>query len=201
MKRILLALGIALALPASAAAKGPHAILDSGPEGLDPGQPWVTTLQLIELPARQSSARGPSVVLRSGATRFTVRPRPIGRRQFGEVRYRLRVVFPHAGRWRYTVVHGLRRFRFPAATIGEGARDELGYIAFPVGSEAAAQGASGPYAAPPESEPAGPDGVLPPEVMLPPKDEDDGGFAFWIPLAGLTLAGVGGLVVVRRRRH
>jgi MYXO-CTERM domain-containing protein len=199
MKRILLALGIALALPASAAAKGPHAIIDSGPEGLDPGQPWVTNLQLIEL--RHGDSRNPYVVLRSGATRFTVRPRASGDPQFGEVRYRLRVVFPHPGRWTYTVIHGKRRFRFPAASIGEGDRDKLGYIAFPVGSEAATQGAGGPYAPPPESEPAGPDDVLPPEVMLPPGDEDEGGFALWIPMAGLTLAGVGGLVVVRRRRH
>jgi MYXO-CTERM domain-containing protein len=199
MKHILLVLAIALALPAGAAAKGPHAILDSGPEGLQPGEAWVTTLQLIELASR--AERRPRIALRSGATHFSVKPRPIGRGEFGEVRYRLRVVFPHAGRWRYAVIHGQRRFRFPAATIGEGARDKLGYIAFPVGSQAAAQGAGGPYAPPPAPDEAG--DALPPEVMLPPRDADDDedSLALWIPATALTLAGVGGLVVVRRRRH
>jgi hypothetical protein len=196
MKRILLALTIALALPAGAAAKGPHAILDSGPEGLQPGEPWVTTLQLIELPSR--AQQRPRIALRGGATHFSVRPRPIGRREFGELRYRLRVAFPHAGRWTYTVIHGERRFRFPAATIGEGARDKLGYIAFPVGSQAAAQGAGGPYAAPPE--PSEPGDSLPPEVILPPEDEDDAGLALWIPAAGLALVGAGAATVLRRRR-
>jgi hypothetical protein len=197
MKRILLALAISLALPASAAAKGPHAIIDSGPEGLQPGEPWVTTLTLGEYGPSQTRHAKPRIILRSRAHTFTARP---GRTAAGA--YAVRVVFPSAGRWRYTVVDRNHRFRFPVATIGGGAdRDSMGYVAFPVGSEAAAQGAGGPYVAPPEPEPGERDGVLPPEVMLPPEDEDEGSFALWIPAAAVTLAGVGGLAVVRRLRH
>jgi MYXO-CTERM domain-containing protein len=193
MKRILLGLVISLGLAPAAVAKGPHAIIDSSPEGLDPGEPWVTTLTLEELAPKQRLKAKPRMVLRSGARRFSVWPR---RTVPGA--YAVRVVFPSAGRWRYTVVDGQLRFRFPAVMIGgKGGRDTLGYVAFPAGSEAAAQGAGGPYEAPPEPEPGG---ALPPEVVLP-EEEDSDGVPLWIPAAGLTLVGAGGVAVARRRRH
>jgi MYXO-CTERM domain-containing protein len=189
-----------LALAPAAAAKGPHAVVSSGPEGVDPGKPWVTTLAFVEYGHRAAAAH-PRVILRSRGERFTVEPKPIA----ADARYRLRVVFPRAGRWSYTVLDGTpadRRFRFPAVSIGDDVdRVPRGYVAFPQGSHAAAQGAGGPVfgdAGPAADEPGD---VLPPEVVLPPENRpDDGGFAVWIPLAGLALAGVGTLTVLRRRR-
>lgn len=205
---VLLAL---LALAPAAAAKGPHASVASGPQGIAPGKPWVTTLTLVEYSGPEAAAARPLVVLRSGATRFAVRPKRIGLHVPGEpdmlaeARYRLRAVFPRAGRWSYTVLDGSpanRRFRFPAAQIGGGAeRVTTGYVEFAVDSRAHREGGGGAIvseAVPPEGEPGG---ALPPEVTLPPEDEDDGGgLALWIPLAGLTLAGVGTVTVLRRRR-
>jgi hypothetical protein len=212
MRRIVIAplLATILALAPAAAAKGPHATVSSGPTGIDPGKPWVTTLTLVEFGGRELAAARPTVILRSGTARFSVRPRlvgatvPSGSDVLGEARYRLRVVFPRAGRWSYTVVDGTRanrHFRFPMATIGGNAdRLTTGYVAFPVGSAAHSQGGGGPIMDPPDPAASEPEGALPPEVVLPPDDEPDGdGFPLWIPAAGLTLAGLGIAVRARRR--
>jgi MYXO-CTERM domain-containing protein len=119
---------------------------------------------------------------------------------FAEARYRIRVSFPHAGRWTYTVVAGRRSFRFPAATIGAGApRIRTGYVAFPEGSRAERQGGGGAIVGDPEpasGEPGG--GALPPQVIEPP-DEDGGGLTPWVPAAGLALAGAAAIGWRRRR--
>jgi hypothetical protein len=213
MSRAILAsfLLAALALAPSAIAKGPHATVDSGPTGLRPGDPWVTTLTLLEFGGREIAAARPLVVLRSGSERFAVRPRLIGApvpRQgdvLTEARYRLRLVFPRAGRWSYTVLDGTperRRFRFPAATIGRGARrDTTGFVAFAQGSPEAKQGAGGPILGDPAGS-SGPGDSLQPEVVMVASGRDDGdggGFPLWIPAAGLALAGAGAFSVVRRR--
>lgn len=208
---VVTALLAALALAPAAVAKGPHASVASGPEGIAPGEPWVTELTFVEYLSRDAKAARPVVVLRSGATRFAVRPRRISvyapgePEMLAEARYRLRVVFPRAGRWTYTVHDGTRankRFRFPPAQIGGGAaRVETGYVEFPVGSRAHREGGGGMIVSEADEPGGGHDGVLPPEVMLPPEDDEDGGgVAIWIPLAGLTLAGVGTVTVLRRRR-
>jgi hypothetical protein len=214
MSRPLLAsfVAAALALAPSAVAKGPHATVDSGPAGLRSGEPWVTTLTLVEFGGGEVATARPLVVLRSGSERFTVRPRRLGAhvpRRPGVVSegcYRLRVVFPRAGRWTYTVLDGTgkrRRFRFPAAPIGGGARRvTTGFVAFPQGSRAAAQGGGGPILGDAAPAVSGPGDSLPPEVVLLPSaasDSDDGGFPLWIPAAGLALAGAGTLTLVRRR--
>jgi hypothetical protein len=190
----------ALALAPAAVAKGPHAMVSSGPEGIEPGQPWVTTLTFVEYRGSDIAAARPTVILRSGAHRFVVRPTRVA----SDGRYRLRVVFPRAGRWSYTVLDGTRanrRFRFSAARVGADVdRVTTGYVAFPDGSRAQAEGAGGPVFGDPAPAAGGPDGVLPPEVVLPPETEHDGGgFALWIPLAGLAVAGVGTLTALRRR--
>jgi MYXO-CTERM domain-containing protein len=213
MKRSILAfvLLVGLALAPSAAAKGPHALVEPGPGGIGPGEPWVTTLSLIEFGAGEVAAARPVVIFRSGRERFTVRPKRVGAHiptqpdVMAETRYRLRVVFPRAGRWSYTVLDGTakqRRFHFPAVAIGGNtARDRTAYVAFPEGSPEEAQGAGGPvlgYGAPS----AGGES-LPPEVVVAAADDggDGGGFPVWIPAAGLALAGAGTLTAVRRRRR
>jgi hypothetical protein len=198
-----------LALAPAALAKGPHASIASGPAGIDPGKPWVTTLTLAEYSGEAAAAARPRVILRSGSARFAVDPRRIALHvpersdMFAEARYRIRVVFPRAGRWTYTVVDGERRFRFPAARIGGGAaRVTTGYVEFPQGSRAHREDAGGAIVA--DALPTSPQdggGARPPEVMLPPEEpEDGGGLALWIPAAGLTLAGVGTVTLLRRRR-
>jgi MYXO-CTERM domain-containing protein len=213
MSRAILAsfLLAALALAPSAIAKGPHATVDTGPTGLRPGQPWLTTLTLLEFGGRESATTRPLVIVRSGSERFAVRPRMIGAHVPGqgdvptEARYRLRVVFPRAGRWSYTVLDGTRerrRFRFPAATIGRGARrDTTGFVAFPQGSPEAKQGAGGPILGDPAGASGPGDSLRPEVVMLAPREDDGDGFPLWIPAAGLALAGAGTLTAVRRRRR
>jgi hypothetical protein len=212
MSRIVVAslLLAGLALAPSAAAKGPHALVEPGPGGIGPGEPWVTTLTLMGFGADQVAAARPVVVFRSRSDRITVRPRRVGAHiptqpdVMAEARYRLRVVFPHAGRWSYTVLDGTpkqRRFRFPAVTIAPNTvGDKTAYVAFPEGSPEERQGAGGPVlgdgAPPAGGEP------LPPEVVVAAEHGGDGGggLPLWIPAAGLALAGAGTLTVRRLRR-
>jgi hypothetical protein len=195
-----------LATAPAAVAKGPHAAIDPGPEGLRPGQPWVATITLVEL--RGVPPAAPVLLLRSGDRRFAARPVQIGAYDppdtaaMAEARYRIRTVFPSAGRWTYTLVDRKRRYRFPAATIGNGAeRVRTGYVAFPEGSHA--EGAGGPIGDLPEIPPGGDapardGGALPPVVVEPP-DDDGGGIAAWLPAAGLALAGAAAIGWRRRR--
>jgi hypothetical protein len=132
------------------------------------------------------------VILRSGNARFTVRPKRLGahvprfENVLAEGRYRLRVVFPRAGRWSYTVLDGTPanlRFRFPPALVGGNVgRVAREHVAFP---EEAAIG----------------DGPLPPEVVRLSADGSDrvSVAVLWI-LAGLPFAGAGILALHERRR-
>jgi MYXO-CTERM domain-containing protein len=214
MKRIVVApfLAAVLALAPVAVAKGPHATVDSGPAGLELGEPWVTTLTLFEYGRRAAMTARPTVVLRNRERRFSVVPKRLETsvskhpNVFVEARYRLRVVFPRAGRWSYTVLDGTpanRRFRFPVATVGGNAeRSTTGYVAFPQGSEAEAQGGGGPLDGGPRPVADAGGGALPPKVYEPPADvSDDNGAALLIPAGGLALAGLATLGLVRRRRR
>jgi MYXO-CTERM domain-containing protein len=214
MSRIVVAslLLAGLALAPSAAAKGPHAIVESGPGGIEPGEAWATTLTLVEFGGREVAAARPVVILRSRSERFAVRPKRLEAhvpRQpdvLAEARYRLRVVFPHAGRWSYTVLDGTRerrRFHFPAAKIGRNAeRVTTGFVAFPEGSPEEAQGAGGAILGDAVPAGGGRGDSLPPEVVSPATSgSDGGGLPLWIPAAGLALAGAGTLTLMRRRHH
>jgi hypothetical protein len=193
---VLLALGLVFA-PA-AAAKGPHAILTSGPDAVEPGSPWEATLEFMELDREQT----PAVIAARGGRRFTGTVRPAASAQSDVTAYRLTMAFPAAGRWKLTVVAGKRRFRFPAVDVGSGVAPQ-DYVAFAVGSEAARAGGGGAFITG-EQRDTGGGGALPPEVWNPAADddvEDGGNVAVWLfPLAGVVLAGVGaGAVAVRRR--
>ena len=214
MRRIVVAslLLAGLALAPSAAAKGPHALVASGPGGIEPGEPWVTTLRLVEFGGREVAAARPVVILRSGSDRFAVRPTRMGAHVPGrsdvlaEARYRLGVLFPRAGRWSYTVLDGTRkqrRFHFPAATIGGNVkRVTTGFVAFPEGSPEEAQGAGGAILGDAAPAAGGRGDSLPPEVVSPATGgSDGGGLPLWIPAAGLALAGAGTLTLMRRRGH
>jgi hypothetical protein len=175
---------IALALAPAAAAKGPHAILSSGSEPVEAGQPWEVRLELMET----RGASRPTLMARNGDRLIAVRGRLASSDGFMS-RYELQVEFPVEGRWRLAVVDRKRRFEFPAVGVGSG-RVPQDHVSFPKGSMAERQGGGGPYDAPEQS--VGLGEPLPPETVEIAVADDEGGFPFWIlPAAGLVLAGAG----------
>ena len=191
---VLLALGLVLAPAASA--KGPHAVITSGPEAVEAGNPWIATLELNEFPRQPH----PRVVASRGDRRVTAQLRRVPASMVGAAGFKVRMVFPSEGRWRLAVVAEKRRFPFPAVAVGRGAAPQ-DYVSFPKGSPAARQGAGGVWTQGPEADSEGRGRPLPPEVVATPEPpRDDGGLALWIPALGLALAGAGvGLGVAHRR--
>lgn len=203
MRRSLVIIMLAgLALAPAAAAKGPHAVLSPGTDPIEPGRAWVASLTFVEFRAGHARSARPTVVARSRGERLSAPLRRSGAGQFGQ-EYRLRLVFPRAGRWTVTVVDGTpadRRFSFPALEVGgPDSRPASDFVAFPKGSRAERQGAGGTYEAVSEPAGSGRDTPLPPEVVSIAEPPGDGGAPLWIPVAGLALAGLG-LIAVRRRR-
>jgi MYXO-CTERM domain-containing protein len=197
---VLLLVGLCLA--AAAEAKGPHAVLSPGTEPIEPGRAWVGSVTFVEFGSGHARSARPVVAARNGDARVSAPLRSAGAGQFGS-EYRLRLVFPQAGRWRITVVDGSRadrRFVFPALQVGgPNARPTTDFVAFPKGSRAERAGAGGTYAAPNGPAGSGRGTPLPPKVISFAEPNPDTGTPFWIPAAGLALAGLG-LIAVRRRR-
>jgi MYXO-CTERM domain-containing protein len=202
MRRSLVVLLLAglVAAPA-AAAKGPHAVLSPGTEPIVPGRAWVGSVTFVEFGSGHARSARPTLLASRGGARVSAPLRSAGAGQFGR-EYRLRLVFPEAGRWKITVVDGTRadrRFVFPALQVGgPNARPTSDFVAFPKGSRAERAGAGGTYAAPNEPAGSGRRTPLPPKVISFEEPNSDG-TPFWIPAAGLALAGLG-LIAVRRRR-
>ena len=189
MTRKLVALLVAgLVFAPSASAKGPHAVLTSGPEAIEPGRAWVATVELNEFPSRPH----PRAVATQGDRRVTGQLRQVPASMPGADGFKLRMVFPTEGRWRLAVVAEKRRFAFPALRVGSGMAPQ-DYVAFPKGSAAARQGAGGVWIEGPEADASGRGTPLPPETvsLAEPSDDDGGGFPIWIPALGVALAGAG----------
>lgn len=192
---VLLAVGLVLA-PA-AVAKGPHAILTSGPDAVEPGKPWAATIELNEF----RTAPRPVLIARRGDRTVRAAVDSAAASMAGARAFEVTTVFPSDGRWKLTLVAGNRRMRFPAVNVGS---DEVpqDYVAFPIGSEAARQGGGGVYM---DQEPVGtglPD-PRPPEVYMVADEgsADDGGsgVGIWLlPVVGVVLAGAG-FATIRRR--
>jgi MYXO-CTERM domain-containing protein len=203
MRRTLVVLLLAgLVAAPTAAAKGPHAVLWPGTEPIEPGRAWVGSVTFVEFgPGYARSAR-PTLVASNGGARVSAPLRKAGAGQFGR-EYRLRLVFPEAGRWRITVVDGTRadrRFVFPALQVGgPNAKPTSDFVAFPKGSRAEREGAGGTWSSEPEPAASGRGTPLAPKVISFAEPKPDSGTPFWIPAAGLALAALG-LVAVRRRR-
>lgn len=186
---VLLVAGLVAGLVAAptAGAKGPHAVLTSGPEAVEAGRPWVATLELNEFPRQPH----PHVVASRGDDRVTGKLRPVPASMPGADGFELRMVLPTEGRWRLAVVAEKRRFAFPALAVGSGEAPQ-DYVAFPRGSAAARQGAGGLWTQGPEADARGRGTPLPPETVSfaePPNDR--GGLPLWIPAVGIALAGAG----------
>jgi hypothetical protein len=192
---VLLVAGLVVAPAASA--KGPHAVLTSGPEAVEAGEPWVATVELNEFRHKPH----PQAVATRGDRRVPGRLRPVPASMPGAAGFELRMVLPAEGRWRLAVVAGKRRFAFPALRVGSG-EVPPDYVAFPKGSAAARQGAGGAWTPGPEGDASGRRTQLPPETVVlaePPRD-GGGGIPIWVPALGLALAGAGvGLGVAHRR--
>jgi hypothetical protein len=194
-RKLVLLLAIGLILAPAASAKGPHAVITSGPEAVRPGKVWIATLELNEFPRQPR----PRVVASRGDRRVTAHLRPVPASMAGVAGFKLRMVFPSEGRWRLAVVAAKRHFPFPAVAVGGDVAPQ-DYVSFPKGSEAARQGAGGVWSQGPEVDSEGRGKPLPPEVVAAPKPPGDDGLALWIPVLGLALAGAGvGLGVAHRR--
>jgi hypothetical protein len=202
MKRILVVpLVVGLVLAPAAVAKGPHAVLTSGPEAVEAGRPWESTIELNEF----ADTPRPSLIAMSAQGHVDANVRPVPASMADALGYKMTMVFPAAGRWKLMLIAGSHRFRFPSIDVGGGAAPQ-DYVAFPVGSEAARQGGGGVYM---EPEPVDTDrnGVRPPEVFNiaaeaeSGDDADGGGVATWwlLPLGGVVLAGAG-IATLRARR-
>jgi hypothetical protein len=179
-RKLVVLLAVGLVLAPAASAKGPHAVISSGPEAVEAGKPWVATIQFNEFPRPPH----PLVAAIRGDRRIAARLSPDE-----GARFKMRMVFPSNGRWRLSVVAGKLRFAFPAVAVGSGTAYPE-YVGWPKGGGAEVPGGT---ALPPEV-------ITVPERAAPEPPRDDGGLALWIPALGLALAGAGvGLGVAHRR--
>jgi hypothetical protein len=190
---VLLVAGLVIAPAASA--KGPHAVLTSGPEAVEAGRAWVATVELNEFPSRPH----PRAAATQGNRRVAGQLRRVPASMPGAAGFKLHMVFPTEGRWRLAVTAEKRRFAFPAIVVGSGEAPQ-DYVAFPKASAAARQGAGGVWTQGPDPDAGGRGTPLPPETisLAEQPDEDNGGLPLWIPAVGLALAGAG--VFMGRRR-
>jgi hypothetical protein len=186
-RKLVVLLVAGLVFAPSASAKGPHAVLTSGPEAVEAGRPWAASVELNEFPRQPH----PLVVATQGDRRVTGQLRRVPASMVGTAGFELRMVFPTEGRWRLAVVAEKRRFAFPALHVGSGKAPQ-DYVAFPKASAAARQGAGGVWIEGPEANPSGRATQLPPEtVSLAKPAHDSGGFPLWIPVLGIALVGAG----------
>jgi hypothetical protein len=201
MRRILVVFLVAgLVVAPAAGAKGPHAILTSGPDAIMPGVPWEATVELNEF---RNTPRPLLIGIHDhGHVDADVRKVPAS--IDGALGFKTRMVFPTAGRWRLMLVAGKRRFNFPAVSVGRGEAPK-DYVAFPVGSEMARQGAGGELITGEQQVDGTGGDSLPPEVIsvadADSGDRDGGGTPSWwvFPLVGVVLAGAG-VATLRARR-
>lgn len=189
---MLIALLWLVSLPAAAAAKGPHASLSAPGAAPEPGKPWTAQLRLFEFQADEASS--PVVIARRGDERVSFDVQELSRYVpshpdvLTEVRYRLRGVFPSAGRWLIAVTASgpsAEPFRFEPVQVG-------GTGATPVRNLLAVPGAPPARGTP-----------LPPEVFSPRaarSGNEEEPVRLWIPAAAAALAAAGVGAVHRRRR-
>jgi hypothetical protein len=199
-RTLLLFLLVALVVAPAALAKGPHAVLTSGPEAVVPGVPWEATVELNEF----RDAPTPLLIAIGKDGHVDAEVRKVPASIDGALAFKTTMVFPNAGRWKLMLVVGARRFNFPALRVGSGAEPK-DYVAFPVGSEAARQGGGGELITGEQRvDPSGADPLSAEVSTVAGADSgaDDGGaIALWwlLPLAGVVAAGAGAATLRARR--
>jgi hypothetical protein len=125
MRRLLLVFALAAittaALTTAASAKEGGVELSSTPFGLGPGDPWNGTLTVFS-PEGSAASANPSITIRNldtGETQtFAAKPAKVPTTRY-EQSYVFEVVFPTAGRYRYTASDGVsdREYEFPIVRI------------------------------------------------------------------------------------
>jgi hypothetical protein len=185
---LIVSLTALLVFAPAAAAKGPHVVLTTPGESVEPGKPWEFTVELNEFPDRPHVA----VTGRLGSRTVGGRVERTPSSMTGAAGYRITMVFPDAGRWTLRLFAGAKRFAFPAVDVG-GTTVPQDYIAFPIGSDIPGQITNfSPSDAP---EPAPAEAATKTETA----SADDGGIGPWaLPLLGVVLAGAGVAAVSRR---
>jgi hypothetical protein len=201
MRRILVVvLGAGLVLAPAAVAKGPHAVLTSGPEAVMPGVPWEATVELNEF---RETPRPLLMGLRDHG-HVDAKVRKVAASIDGALGFKTTMVFPTAGRWKLMLIAGKHRFNLPTLSVGTGEAPK-DWVAFPVGSYAARQGGGGELITGEQSVDTTGGDSLPPEVITATDadsgDDDGGGTPSWwlFPLAGIVIAGAG-VATIRARR-
>jgi hypothetical protein len=182
MKRTLLVLLAAgLAMAPAAAAKGPHAIMTTPREPVEPGRPWQFTVELNEFRTPPAPAMTGRLGDRTVGAIMERTPSSID----GARAFRVTMIFPRRGEWRLRLYAGGRRFAFPAVDVG-GARMPEDSVVFPAGSGIESQrGDFSPNAT--RGKPA------------PVVEKEGRGIGAWLlPLLGVALAGAGVAAVTRR---
>jgi hypothetical protein len=183
--------------PGAAAAKGPHAILTTPREAVEPGKPWQVTVELNEFPRPPK----PAMIGRRGSRTVGGEVERTPSSIDGATAYRITMIFPRRGRWALRLFADGRRFVFPAVDVGS-AKLPQDYLAFAAGSRFARQGAGGPFTT--DEAPAGrsatdPAGSSQRAARTTTTDDDGGGIRTWVLvllgalLAGAALAGVNAL--------
>jgi hypothetical protein len=183
MRRVVLfSLAAALVLAPAAAAKGPHVVLTTPRETVEPGKPWEITVELNEFrhPPR------PAMIGRRGTRTVGAQVDSVSSSIDGARAFKISMVFPSQGRWRLRLFAGNRRFGFPAVHVG-GARMPQDYVSFPTRSGT------------PSGEAFTTDEAPADKTTGQARPPDGGGLGPWIlPLLGVVLAGAGVAAVTRR---
>jgi hypothetical protein len=116
----MLALVTAAALSTAALAKEGGVELSSVPTGTSPGEPWTPDLMLIDGTPEMLAQAKPGIQITNLDTgqQIDYRAEPTAK---GKGLYTVRVVFPEAGTWAYSVYDGVtgRMYEFPAVEITE----------------------------------------------------------------------------------
>jgi len=186
-----------LVVAPGAAAKGPHAILTTPREPVEPGKPWQVTVELNEFPRLPK----PAMIGRRGSRTVGGEVERTPSSIEGATAYRITMIFPRRGRWALRLFADGRRFVFPAVDVGS-AKLPQDYLAFAAGSRFARQGAGGPFTT--DEAPAGRSatdstGTSQRAARTTTDDDGGGGIRTWVLvllgglLAAAALAGVNAL--------
>jgi hypothetical protein len=136
MKKLLISMLVALAVPASALAGGWATVgVGPPPDDMGPGQTWDARITVLQHGNPETPLMGvsPTVTIKNGSTTKTFKAKPAGEPGV----YIARVVFPRSGTWSYSVYDGFtqyggaREHTFAPVSIGV-AGDGGGFPVMPV---------------------------------------------------------------------